>query len=337
MSAYQSIEAIQKEIEAASLQSEEEIEAFRIAFLGRKSGRITNLFKEIGSVPPADKKEFGRRVNELKQHAEALIESAHEATSSSAGSRGPSFDLTLPGRKPRRGTLHPLTQTLEDIQSIFERFGFGVAFGPEIEDDWHNFSALNFPPDHPARDMQDTFFIEPPHDDDGILLRTHTSPVQIRVMQEQAPPVRVIVPGRVYRNESLSYKSFCLFNQVEGLYVDEGVTFADLKQVLHVFARAMFGSDVKMRFRASFFPFTEPSAEVDIWWPNPELPGGGRWLEVLGCGMVDPNVLKSVDIDPERYTGYAFGMGVDRLAMLRYDIDDIRILYENDLRFLRQF
>ena len=337
MSAYESIEAIEKEIEAASFDTEDDVETFRIAFLGRKSGRITNLFKEIGSVPPAEKKEFGRRVNELKQRAEDRLETARTAKAASAGSRGPAVDLTLPGRKPRRGTLHPLTQTLEDIQSIFERFGFGVAHGPEIEDDWHNFSALNFPPDHPARDMQDTFFIEPPDSGDGILLRTHTSPVQIRVMQGQAPPVRVIVPGRVYRNESLSYKSFCLFNQVEGLYVDEGVTFADLKQVLHIFSRAMFGSDVKMRFRASFFPFTEPSAEVDIWWPNPDLPGGGRWLEVLGCGMVDPNVLEAVDIDPERYTGYAFGMGVDRLAMLRYDIDDIRILYENDLRFLRQF
>ncbi len=231
-----------------------------------------------------------------------------------------------------------MTQTLRLITRVFESYGFTVAEGPEIEDDWHNFSALNFPPDHPARDMQDTFFIEPTdRDHKGILLRTHTSPVQIRIMQNQEPPVRVIVPGRVYRNEAISYKSYCLFHQVEGLYVDEGVTMADLKQILHAFARALFGDDVVMRFRPSFFPFTEPSAEVDIWWKDDSVPGGGRWMEILGCGMVDPNVLDAVGIDSEKNTGYAFGMGVERIAMLRYGIDDIRILYENDVRFLEQF
>ena len=221
---------------------------------------------------------------------------------------------------------------------MFESYGFDVEEGPEVEDDWHNFTALNFPPDHPARDMQDTFFVEAnTGDDDGVVLRTHTSPVQIRVMERDEPPVRVVVPGRVYRNEAISYKSYCLFHQVEGLYVDKGVTMADLKQILHAFAKTLFGDDVRMRFRPSFFPFTEPSAEVDIWWADDNLPGGGRWLEILGCGMVDPNVLKAVDIDPEIYTGYAFGMGVERIAMLRYGIEDIRILYENDVRFLEQF
>jgi phenylalanyl-tRNA synthetase alpha chain len=227
---------------------------------------------------------------------------------------------------------------MNDVVRIFERFGFAVAEGPEIEDDWHNFTALNFPPDHPARDMQDTLFIEASEGGEGgVLLRTHTSPVQIRVMQEQPPPVRVVVPGRVYRNEAISYKSFCLFHQVEVLYVDEDVTFADLKYLLHAFARSLFGDDVRLRFRPSFFPFTEPSAEVDIWWANPDHPDGGQWLEILGCGMVDPNVLTAVDIDPERYTGYAAGLGIERIAMLRYGIDDIRLFYENDIRFLDQF
>ncbi len=335
---HDAIDSLSKEIEDYPIETDQDLESFRITFLGRKSGRITDLFKQISTVPPADRKQFGSRVNALKQQAEGRLEEAAEKLKSAHAEAGPDIDLSLPGRKPPLGTIHPLSQTLDQIREIFEGFGFGVAFGPEIEDDWHNFSALNFPPDHPARDMQDTFFIEAPSEgNDGIVLRTHTSPVQIRVMESQEPPVRVIVPGRVYRNESLSYKSFCLFNQVEGLYVDEGVTFADLKQMLHLFARAMFGQDVRMRFRASYFPFTEPSAEADIWWKQPDHPEGGAWLEILGCGMVDPTVLANVGIDPERYTGYAFGMGVDRIAMLRYGIDDIRILYENDLRFLRQF
>ena len=339
-----SVDQIHRELEAETIGSEAEAEAFRVKYLGRKSGSITNLFKTITDVPPKERRTFGQRVNALKQAAEARLEDAlGRLRQSGDGIQTSGLDLTLPGRRPAPpGSIHPLTQTLEAITHAFARFGFSVAEGPEIEDDWHNFTALNFPPDHPARDMQDTFFLERPDgerggEEGGVLLRTHTSPVQVRVMEIQPPPIRVIVPGRVYRNESISYKSFCLFNQVEGLYVDEGVTFADLKQILHVFARDLFGPDVQMRFRPSFFPFTEPSAEVDIWWPDPERPGGGRWMEILGCGMVDPNVFEAVGIDPERYTGYAFGMGVERVTMLRHNIEDIRTLYENDVRFLSQF
>ncbi|GIV61767.1 MAG: phenylalanine--tRNA ligase alpha subunit [Rhodothermaceae bacterium] len=325
-------------IEAEPLDTEEALDRFRIAYLSRKQGRITALLKQIPAVPPEERKAFGQRVNQLKRRVEERLEEARQRLATGKAAAGPSIDLTLPGRRPLAGSLHPLTQTLEEIKRVFGSYGFTVAEGPEIEDDWHNFTALNFPPDHPARDMQDTFFLEPPSEaHGGILLRTHTSPVQIRVMESQPPPYRVIVPGRVYRNESISYKSYCLFHQVEGLCVDEGVTMGDLKQILHVFAQALFGDDVRMRFRPSFFPFTEPSAEVDIWWPDASLPGGGRWLEILGCGMVDPNVLEAVGVDPERYTGYAFGMGVERIAMLRYGIKDIRILYENDIRFLEQF
>ncbi len=328
------VEDIRKQIESAPLDSDESAEEFRIRFLGRKSGQITELFKQMKNVAPEDRPRFGQEVNALKQLAEQRLEEFEARDVSAVDGTQRGIDLTLPGRRPApRGSIHPITQTLEEIKRIFERFGFAIAEGPEIETDWYNFTALNFPPDHPARDMQDTFFIEP----DRVVLRTHTSPVQIRVMEERGAPVRVIVPGRVYRNEAISYKSFCLFHQVEGLFVDEGVTFADLKHVLHLFAQAVFGDDVRMRFRPSFFPFTEPSAEVDIWWADESLPEGGRWLEILGCGMVDPNVFEAVDVDPERYTGYAFGMGVERIAMLRYGIDDIRTFYENDIRFLDQF
>ncbi|WP_456428791.1 phenylalanine--tRNA ligase subunit alpha [Rhodocaloribacter sp.] len=329
---------LQRAIEAEPLDTEEAIDRFRIRYLSRKQGRITELLKQIPTVAPEERKAFGQRVNRLKKLVEARIETARERLRRSRTTARPEVDLTLPGRRPLPGSTHPLTQTLEDIKRVFTSYGFSIAEGPEIEDDWHNFTALNFPPDHPARDMQDTFFIEPPErEHGGILLRTHTSPVQIRVMESEPPPYRVIVPGRVYRNEAISYKSYCLFHQVEGLCVDEGITLGDLKQVLHAFARAMFGEDVKMRFRPSFFPFTEPSAEVDIWWPDPALPDGGKWLEILGCGMVDPNVFEAVGVDPERYTGYAFGMGIERIAMLRYDIGDIRTFYENDVRFLAQF
>ena len=334
------VEKLRQDIESETIDSEDAAEDFRIKYLGRSQGRITDLFKHIKNVEPADRPEFGQQVNTLKQLAEERLD-AFEAQQRAGDDRADRrIDLTLPGRRPApSGSIHPITQTLEDIKRVFERLGFSVAEGPEIEDDWHNFTALNFPPDHPARDMQDTFFLERPSEDctGGVVLRTHTSPVQIRVMQQTKPPIRIIAPGRVYRNEAISYKSFCLFHQVEGLYVDEGVTFADLKHLLHMFAQAMFGDDVRMRFRPSFFPFTEPSAEVDIWWADASLPDGGRWLEILGCGMVDPNVFESVDIDAERYTGYAFGMGVERIAMLRYGIDDIRVLYENDIRFLEQF
>ncbi len=333
------VEEMRRDIEAAGLGSEQEAEAFRVRYLGQKNGLVTNLFKRIREVPPETRREAGQRLNALKKLAETRLDDARTQLRQDQSQDRAAIDLTLPGRRPSPpGSTHPLTTTLNDIVRIFERLGFVVAEGPEIEDDWHNFTALNFPPDHPARDMQDTLFIEASDGGEGgIMLRTHTSPVQIRAMHAGDPPFRLIAPGRVYRNESITYKSYCLFHQVEGLVVDEGVTMADLKHVLFTFARTFFGDDVKLRFRPSFFPFTEPSAELDIWWPLPDHPDGGRWMEILGSGMVDPNVLEAVGIDSERYTGYAFGMGVERPAMLRYNIDDIRILYENDVRFLEQF
>ncbi|MEM1126429.1 MAG: phenylalanine--tRNA ligase subunit alpha [Bacteroidota bacterium] len=332
------IDTLSREIDEATLTTASEAEAFRIKYLGQRSGLITHLFKRIREVEPADRRAFGQRMNALKEHAESRLEDALASLQTDPAQAGPDLDLTLPGRRAHVGSLHPLTQAREEIRRIFERFGFTVAEGPEIEDDWHNFGALNFPPDHPARDMQDTFFLEESVGGaGGVVLRTHTSPVQVRVLETTTPPVRVIAPGRVYRNEAVSYKSYCLFHQVEGLYVDEGVTMADLKQILLLFAQAMFGEDVRMRFRPSFFPFTEPSAEVDIWWADEAHPAGGRWMEILGCGMVDPAVMMANGVDPERYTGYAFGMGVERIAMLRYGIQDIRTFYENDIRFLEQF
>ena len=331
------LETLREEIEAETLDSREAVEKFKIRYLSRKQGKVAELLKGIKDVAPEERGAFGQGVNALKDLVSQRIEVAMSRLNDTSPESA-DVDLSLPGRPAPLGSLHPITQTLRLITHVFESYGFTVEEGPEIEDDWHNFSALNFPPNHPARDMQDTFFIEPTdRDHGGIVLRTHTSPVQIRVMQYRPPPIRIIAPGRVYRNESLSYKSYCLFHQVEGLYVDEGVTMADLKQVLHSFARSLFGDDVRMRFRPSFFPFTEPSAEVDIWWKDDALQEGGRWLEILGCGMVHPNVLEAVNIDSERYTGYAFGMGIDRIAMLRYGIDDIRLLFENDERFLEQF
>ncbi len=331
------IDQLREEIEAETIESEEEAEAFRIQYLGRKQGAITNLFDRIGDLPPDERPAFGKRVNALKTRAQERLDAARARLKREETAGSSDIDLTLPGRRDFRGTTHPLTQTLEEILRILRRLGFDTYEGPEIETDWHNFTALNFPPDHPARDMQDTFFVKDAPTDEPPVLRTHTSPGQIRIMQEQAPPIRVAVPGRVYRNEAISYKSFCLFHQVELLYVNEGVTMAELKQVLFALGRALFGEDVDLRFRPSYFPFTEPSAEVDVWWDDPDDPDGGQWMEILGCGMVHPNVFRAVDIDPERYTGYAVGMGVERMTMLRYDIDDIRLFYENDVRFLDQF
>ena len=328
---------LEEEVRSAVLDSDDAVEAFRIRFLSKKQGRITDLMKAIPTVAPEDRKSYGARINALKSAIEERINTAKTSLSNNGASL-PEVDVSLPGRRSAYGSLHPITQTRNEIVRIFQRVGFSVEEGPEIEDEWHNFTALNFPADHPARDMQDTLFINPSDDGDtGVLLRTHTSPVQIRSLLKQDPPIRIVVPGRVYRNESISYKSYCLFHQVEGLYVDKGVTFGDLKYVLHMFAKTIFGEQVRMRFRPSFFPFTEPSAEVDIWWADDSLPGGGRWMEILGCGMVDPNVLEAVNVDPEMYSGYAFGMGIERIAMLRYGIDDIRLLYENDIRFLKQF
>ncbi len=325
-------EALRRDVEDAKLGSEAAAEAFRIRFLGQRSGSVTTLFKRIPELPPSARRQAGITLNSLRKRVQERLLAARSSLEARRTSPEQRIDLTLPGRRQREaGSVHPLTHVLRSITGIFERLGFSIEDGPEIEDDWHNFTALNFPPDHPARDMQDTLFLEASGD---VMLRTHTSPVQIRSMLTGKPPFRIIAPGRVYRNETITYKSYCLFHQVEGLVVDEDITMADLKHALYMFAGAFFGSDVRLRFRPSYFPFTEPSAELDVWW---DLSGGGRWMEILGSGMVHPNVLESVGIDPERYSGYAFGMGVERLAMLQYGIEDIRILYENDIRFLSQF
>jgi len=331
------IDDLRDQLEAETIESEEEAEAFRIKYLGRNQGAITNLFDQIGDLPPEERPEFGKRLNALKSQAEERLEEAKARLKREEQAEGPDIDLTLPGRRDFQGSTHPLTQTTEDILRILRGLGFSTYEGPEIETDWHNFTALNFPPDHPARDMQDTFFLKDAPTEAPPVLRTHTSPGQIRIMQEQPPPIRVAVPGRVYRNEAISYKSFCLFHQVELLYVDEGVTMAQLKQVLYGLARALFGDDVTLRFRPSYFPFTEPSAEVDVWWEDEEAEDDGQWMEILGCGMVHPNVFDAVGVDTEQYTGYAVGMGVERMAMLRHGINDIRTFYENDVRFLDQF
>jgi phenylalanyl-tRNA synthetase alpha chain len=322
--------------EIGSVKTLDELDIFRIKYLARK-GQIPELFDTLKTVPPAGKPAAGKALNELRVEVQALFDQAKAALESAGAGASRSIDLTLPGRNRWIGSQHPLTRTLDEIKRIFYGMGFSVATGPEIEDDYHNFEALNFPPDHPARDMQDTFFVS-----EKVLLRTHTSPVQIRVMESTPPPVRVIIPGRVYRNEAISARSYCLFHQMEGLYVDTGVTFSELKGTLVSFAKQFYGSDLKYRFRPSFFPFTEPSAEMDI--TCFLCKGKGcrvckltGWLEILGCGMVDPNVYKFVGYDPEKVSGYAFGMGIERIAMLRYGIDDIRILFENDIRFLKQF
>ncbi|MGY6562252.1 MAG: phenylalanine--tRNA ligase subunit alpha [Luteibaculaceae bacterium] len=327
-------------INAFNSKSAKEIEDFRIKLLGKK-GEITALFDEFRTVAAEEKKKFGKPLNELKNKAQDLINQLKETaqgTESGSGSAG-SFDFSRPVNLEMQGSRHPISAVREEIIDIFTRIGFDLSKGPEIEDDWHNFSALNFPPEHPARDMQDTFFIEKNPD---IALRTHTSSVQVRVMESSTPPIRTISPGRVFRNEAISARAHCIFHQVEGLYIDKGVSFADLKQTLLYFAREMFGSETKIRLRPSYFPFTEPSAEVDI---SCLLCGGKGcnvckhtgWLEIMGCGMVDPNVLKSSGIDPEVYTGYAFGMGIERIAMLKYGIKDLRMFFENDNRFLKQF
>ncbi len=305
------------------------LEDLRIKFLSRK-GLVSQLFESLKDVSKEDKPKVGQALNQLKIHTQSKYDVLKEKLEKGKKSSEVFVDLTLPGRKRVIGSKHILTQTLDEIKNIFRGLGFSVYEGPELESDYYNFEALNFPADHPARDMQDTFFVT-----DKFLLRTHTSPVQIRLMKEKKPPLRAIMPGKVFRNEAISAKSYCLFHQVEGLYVDTDVTFAELKGTLVAFVKQFFGQNIKYRFRASFFPFTEPSAEMDIWWE----PKGkqGRWMEILGCGMVDPNVLVNVGIDPEKYTGYAFGMGIERTAMRKYGIDDIRILFDNDKRFLTQF
>ncbi len=322
--------------ELEGVRDVQSLDAFRINFLARK-GKIAELFDNLKVVSSDQRPAVGKALNELRVLVQTKFDEKKTALEQSSQKHTAQIDLSLPGRKHWVGSKHPLMQTLDEIKRIFLGMGFQVETGPEIEDDYHNFEALNFPPDHPARDMQDTFFIS-----EKVLLRTHTSPVQIRVMEKQQPPIRVIIPGRVYRNEAVSARSYCLFHQVEGLYVDTHVTFAELKGTLVAFAKQLYGSSLKYRFRPSFFPFTEPSAEMDITCFLCQGKGcrvckSSGWLEILGCGMVDPNVFSSVGYDTEKYTGYAFGMGIERITMLRYGIDDIRILFENDIRFLSQF
>lgn len=323
-------------LDANDLRSVEEL---RIKYLSKK-GIISNLFNDFRNVAADQKRAVGVKLNELKTIANDKIAALKEKVESAAETSGPEIDLTRTATPIPFGTRHPLSLVKEEINDIFARVGFTVAEGPEIEDDWHVFSSLNFPPDHPARDMQDTFFVSREHSD--VVLRTHTSSVQSRVMETTKPPIRIICPGRVYRNEAISARAHCFFHQVEGLYIDRNVSFADLKQVLLYFAREMFGPDTKIRLRPSYFPFTEPSAEMDIschicGGKGCALCKGTGWVEILGCGMVDPNVLKSCGIDPEEFTGYAFGMGVERIANLKYKVNDLRLFSENDVRFLHLF
>jgi phenylalanyl-tRNA synthetase alpha chain len=303
------------------------IDELRIRFLGRK-GEVAQLFSTMGSIVAEERANAGKLLNELKIEVQSLFNTAVKNISQNQEkSKSDNIDYTLPGIELPVGSIHPIEQTLTEVKEIFKSIGFSVAYGPEIDDEYHNFEALNIPKHHPARDMQDTFFVE-----DSAVLRTHTSNVQIHLMENEEPPIRYIVPGRVYRNEAISYKSFCLFHQVEGIFVDKNVSFSELKGTLDYFVRRMFGDDVKIRFRPSYFPFTEPSAEVDIW--NTER---NQWMEILGCGMVNPKVFENVGYDPMIWHGYAFGMGIERIAMLKYKIQDIRHFYRNDVRFLEQF
>ena len=322
--------------ELAAITDRAALEAFRVKYLSRK-GLVAQLFDDLKNAAPGERPSLGKAVNELRSVIQGAFTEREEALTKRPHAGKETDDLTLPGRQPWIGRKHPIMQTLEEIERIFLRMGFTIEEGPEIEDDYHNFEALNFPADHPARDMQDTFFIN-----EKTVLRTHTTPVQVRIMERGRPPVRAIMPGRAYRNEAISARSYCLFHQVDGIYVDTDVTFTELKGTLVAFARQFYGSGIPYRFRPSFFPFTEPSAEMDIRCIICKGKGcrvckHSGWLEILGCGMVDPNVFAFVDYDPEKVSGYAFGMGIERVAMLRYGIDDIRILYDNDMRFLRQF
>lgn len=336
---FDKVKEILAEIQAANPATPEEVEQFRIKYLGTKN-ILKPLMGEIRNVPNEQKKEYGQLVNQTKQAAEQKLQALKDAVSAAAeASEGQELDLTATGEPVGLGSRHPISIIMNRIIEIFGRIGFTVAEDREIEDDWHNFSAMNTPEDHPARDMQDTFYLK---DSTSMLLRTHTSSVQARVMTHKKPPIRIIAPGRVYRNETISARAHCQFHQVEGLYVDEHVSFADLKQTLLYFAQEMYGPDSKIRLRPSYFPFTEPSAEMDVSCFICNAKGCNvckytGWVEILGCGMVDPKVLENCGIDSEKYTGFAFGMGIERQAMLRYRINDIRLLFENDIRFLKQF
>lgn len=334
------IETINQEIAATAVQNAEELESFRIKYLGSK-GLIKGLYGELKTVPNEQKKEFGQLINDLRKVTEEKFEVLKSEMGGSTKSKGSNqLDLTRPARDTGLGSRHPLSIVRNEIEEIFNRIGYVVSEGPEIEDDWHNFSALNFPPEHPARDMQDTFFIE--KGENEMALRTHTSSVQVRVMENQSPPIRTISPGRVYRNEAISARAHCFFHQVEGLYIDKNVSFADLKQTLLYFAKELFGEGTEIRLRPSYFPFTEPSAEVDV---SCSLCNGDGcnvckytgWLEILGCGMVDPNVLEASGIDSKVYSGFAFGMGIERIAQIKFRVNDLRLYSENDMRFLSQF
>jgi phenylalanyl-tRNA synthetase alpha chain len=351
----ESIAAITAEISAYDLSTAAQLDAFRIKYLGRKNSVIADLFEQLKTVSADEKRAVGQQLNTLKQAAQARFDDQQAALEAAANNSpaNPDFDYTLPPVPNALGTRHPLSLVREEMLRVFARIGFAVAEGPEIEDDWHNFTALNFPDNHPARDMQDTFFVAPapksPLDatesgtpDVPYLLRTHTSTVQVRVMETEPLPIRRVMPGRVFRNEAISARAHMMFHQVEGIFIDEGVSFADLKQTVYYFVQELFGKDINIRFRPSFFPFTEPSAEIDI--TCLICKGAGcnickysGWVEIGGCGMVDPAVLENAKIDPEKYSGYAWGMGIERIAMLKYQIKDLRLFTENDMRFLRQF
>ena len=334
------IEKILEDLNALKCKTAKDVEEARVRYLGKR-GEITALFEEFRSVDGAVKRELGRPLNELKQKAIAKIEELKEALAQIEDESAPKADLSLPGDPMSLGSRHPVSIVRQEIVGIFRKFGYDVAEGPEIEDDHHVFEALNFPANHPARDMQDTFFVSAGHLN-PLLLRTHTSSVQVRAMETMPLPIRVVCPGRGFRNEAISARAHCIFHQIEGLYIDENVTFADLKQAILLFAREMFGPETQIRMRPSYFPFTEPSAEVDVscnicHGKGCNICKGTGWLEILGCGMVDPNVLKASGIDPEKYSGFAFGMGLERIAMLKWQVNDLRHYFENDLRFLREF
>ena len=336
---YGKLDELAAEISDAKPEDNEALEQFRIRFLGSKNV-LKPFFAEMRNVPNEEKRNYGQRLNQLREMAQECYDNRKdEITRADKKSASDAIDLTAPGRPYQAGSRHPVSIVINEIIDIFARIGFVVAEEREIEDDWHNFSAMNTPENHPARDMQDTFYLR---DDKNMLLRTHTSSVQARVMTTQKPPIRIIAPGRVYRNETVSARSHCQFHQVEGLYIDENVSFADMKQTLYYYAQSIYGADVKVRLRPSYFPFTEPSAEMDVYWGLKDendyrITKGTGWLEILGCGMVDPQVLINCDIDPDKYSGFAFGMGIERQAMLKYRVNDIRAFFENDVRFLRQF
>jgi len=332
------VDRLLEEINNYAASTLEEVEAFRLKYLSKK-GLVPGMFGEMRNVAPERRKEAGFLLNHLKNRAQEKLDELTANAGKKQDTSGKVEDLTKPANFIELGSRHPISIVRNQIVDIFQRTGYTVSEGPEIEDDWHNFTALNFPQEHPARDMQDTFFIETRPD---IALRTHTSSVQIREMEKNKPPLRKIFPGRVFRNEAISARAHCIFHQVEGLYIDEGVSFADLKQSLYYFATEFFGEDTRIRFRPSYFPFTEPSAEMDIscficGGKGCKICKGTGWVEILGCGMVDPNVLENCNIDSEKYTGFAFGMGIERITMLKYEIDDIRLFFENDVRFIRQF